>query len=156
MNVPNLEKLAAYLESLPADYAHFNMGNFMIGRVADYLQDGQMHCGTAGCAVGHGPAAGIPLSAEQVQKISRKINGWDASDIWQAYSETNFIPSGTPEWEWCFGGGWTNIDDTPHGAAKRIRWLLAGNSPPQIEDEDGVPWPFDTSYVTIEHTEIYA
>lgn len=134
----NLEKLATYLESLPADYSHFAMDDFFCqdtGTSNDFKEykrlegeyarnnGGVGRCGAVACAVGHGPAAGI------------------------LFHSSELFPSGNPDWgsyadRFCelsefpflFGGDWTAFDNTHQGAAKRIRYLLAGNEIPLPED----------------------
>lgn len=58
----NLARLATYLESLPSDYANFDMGVFAHREGYDIDTPCEMtyECGTVACAVGHAPAAGIP------------------------------------------------------------------------------------------------
>ena len=116
MNVENLEKLAAYLEALPADYGHFSMARYYVvnesSRLPYELPDA-MSCGTVACAAGHGPAAGIPI---------------DGKEWWSDYCQRVF-DLGLAEWQWCFASDWVDVDDTHHGAAKRIRYFLAEGLP---------------------------
>jgi hypothetical protein len=112
MNRDNLEKLAAYLEKLPEDYTHFDMSVFFQrGDFTRTYVDATLagDCGTVACAVGHGPVAGIILATES--------SGW--TDYGEKAFELVF-----DEWDWCFSSGWASVDNTPHGAAKRIRQLL--------------------------------
>lgn len=118
MNRANLEKLASYLEALPAGYEGFSMREFF---EEEYRRHGNPRfaplagrCGTIACAVGHGPAAGIPIAPED--------------DCWIDYSDRVFALT-EKEWRWCFDGSWANVDNTPHGAAKRIRHLLLHGIP---------------------------
>jgi hypothetical protein len=117
MNRTNLEKLASYLEGLPADCNHFKMNTYF-QRYGTFRTYGDAtlagDCDTAACAVGHGPAAGIILATE-------------VSD-WADYGEKAFELA-SDEWVWCFSGGWSAVDNTPHGAAKRIRHLLYDGVP---------------------------
>ena len=121
----NLEKLANYLLALPEDYEHFDMGNFYYLEGFDEFTVPELRsannykeliklnkCGTAACAVGHGPAAGIPL-------LNFKS--------WWSYSNKSFTGNDL-EWAWCFGGEWEGVDDTPKGAGVRIKALLGGYS----------------------------
>ncbi len=58
----NLAKLAAYLEALPADYDKFKMNTYNTdasGEEPDFSTRPVISCGSAACAIGHGPAAGI-------------------------------------------------------------------------------------------------
>jgi len=109
MNESNLLLLADYLEALPEDYKHFHM--------AAYNKDGydpsqitESHCGTAACAVGHAIYVdGLPEP--------------NYDETWNDYSYRIFGVS-DEEWCWCFGVDWRYIDNTPHGAAKRIRYMV--------------------------------
>lgn len=127
MNRENLEKLATYLESLPKDYDRFDMSVYMdvpgsepgVWPSSMRIQDAP--CGSVACAVGHGPAAGIPFSHEDAQ-------------CWALYGDRVFGLS-EREWPWCFGYSWVNADNTPHGAAARIRYMLACGVPDNQEEQ---------------------
>jgi len=112
MNRENLEKLASYLEELPEDYEHFGMSSYFKNNngVIFYVDRSPLagECGTVACAVGHGPAAGIEPSGHE---------------NWVGYARRAFDLSTSQE-RWCFSGAWAVIDDTPQGAAKRIRYML--------------------------------
>lgn len=139
----NLKTLADYLDGLPSDYAHFNMGVFFSsgvemddlvdpedqtgGDVADtgrnvYVDNvfaGSAHpdpancnhpCGTAACAVGHGPVAGIPVAPDDFD--------------WNSYARRSFGTSIFTEiGQFMFG---VHNRNCPHAAAKRIRAVLDG------------------------------
>ena len=117
MRRANLKQLAEYLETVAQDV--FDMENYQLidGEVpgSSYGVDTLEHnCGTAGCAIGHGPNAGIPALSHE---------------SWEGYSFRCFIPKFndryfSPEWLWCFSSDWCNVDNTPQGAAARIKWVL--------------------------------
>ena len=116
MNIENLQKLSKYLRTV--DPAKFNMNKFATAPVSllsaiglrKSVIDTMTDCGTAGCAVGHAPDAGIP-------KYS--------TESWVAYSCRVFdIAKYDTEWIWMFDEIWTCVDNTPHGAADRIDYLL--------------------------------
>ncbi|SFJ49151.1 hypothetical protein SAMN03159338_1548 [Sphingomonas sp. NFR04] len=129
----NLRRLADHLLQLPATYPDFSMRLFV-----DNELHGRGHhpafraeCGTAACAVGHGPVAGIDFVA---------------GENWISYSYRAFVPSPVDEdgqeyryegavWEWCFGSGWSDTDNTAHGAAHRINWLLTHGAIPDDAQE---------------------
>ncbi len=119
----NLEKLASYLEGLPEDYAHFDMGLYVDDNgdddaVAHYARHngGVASCGTTACAVGHGPAAGV-----LVDEIF--ITRWSIS--WGQYARMAFgCGPGSQFFEWLFSEDWSDVDNTHHGAAARIRAFL--------------------------------
>lgn len=110
MNVENLRTLADYLLR-PKLEASFDMN--------EYAENGytpHMTCGSVGCAVGHGPYAGIlPLAGE----------------LWHQYSDRAF---GADTVEWCFSSTWRRYDNTPEGAAHRILYLLKHGKPPKEWD----------------------
>lgn len=116
----NLTTLANYLLALPKGYKEFNMANFCsIGGSFNAPEPSESikvisNCGAVACAVGHAPSAGI--------KPKKDEDWWD-------YSDRALIPTDTYEWEWCFGGDWWTIDNTPQGAGKRIQWLLEKGLP---------------------------
>ncbi|WOF44329.1 hypothetical protein KNJ79_05200 [Sphingopyxis indica] len=139
INRERLDKLATYLESLPEDYQHFEMSGYLFAldeeaneAEAHYAQHngGVPSCGTAACAVGHGPAAGI-LMPECLITESPHVSGKFYVD-WDDYSLlfTGEDCSNTPLWEWLFGGSWSYIDNHHRGAAARIRYVLAGREIP--------------------------
>lgn len=128
----NCETLADYLESLPEGYAHFEMRKFLTDfdheASLKYVREngGVASCGTAACAVGHGPAAGIFFRDAEILDFGNRIITLD----WCAYSE-NFLPQDAPEWEWAFGGAWARADNHHYGAAARLRYILAGEAIPE-------------------------
>lgn len=134
MNRENLTKLAAYLESLPADYQHFDMGVFYhrddydtIKAELEYAEDptAVTHCGTAACALGHGPAAGIAPT---------RVTGTVGID-WSAYGLKFIDQDDTATYEFLFSGHWDQIDNTLRGAAARIRYVLDDNPVPHYDPD---------------------
>lgn len=114
--IANCRRLIAYLRTLPSDYPDFEMKTFVSGDGNSYAH--VPVCGTAACAVGHGPAAGIaPL---------------ESGEWWADYSARAFVgcqPEDCDEendwaWEWCFDSPWSQVDNTVHGAAARIEMML--------------------------------
>ena len=80
------------------------------------------YCGTAACAVGHGPLAGIPIKKnEDFAEYSSRvfIDDIDSDDHALA-------------WQFLFASSWVNIDNTPKGAAARI-WLLLDKGLPKVK-----------------------
>ncbi len=141
----NLAKLATHLESLPANYGHFDMSGFLdIGygsdvTAASYAKTGVLFieegtCGTTACALGHGPAAGILLREEDFD--SRQCAA--TSIKWNSYQELFICPDDVT-WEWLFGGGWDENQRTypnHYAAAARIKYYLdAGDVPTNFRDE---------------------
>lgn len=144
--VDNLVKLAEYLERLPEDYPYFGMKEYFLPvgtetllclsnqqrrDMTQYaLHNGGVHtCGTAACAVGHGPSAGILFHENEIDSDAAydpDTDSWSVpTPLWNRYAERAFVSRswGQP-FEFLFGGGWSTLDDTHRGAAARIRYLL--------------------------------
>ena len=89
----NLTILAKYLQSLPKNYRHFNMGTYAwayggmswrdIVSGKEYLTE----CGSSACAIGHGPAAGIPIEYSDAYwpSYSKRVFGTDDSSTQEGY-----------------------------------------------------------------------
>jgi hypothetical protein len=136
----NLTKLADYLESLPYDYSHFNMSMYSNMSKADELRYGKENggldkyessvawsgCGTAACALGHGPAAGVLIRDEDTSPF---LN-------WNIYAR-RFVPPTLTYWSWVFDGVWSVRDGHHYGAAARIRYLLHHGAPPNDYSSPG-------------------
>ena len=130
----NLLKLAAYLRKL--DREKFHMDRFYeyyendtnqqsISLTPDLLEFHDTepnHCGSVACAVGCGPAAGIPVDESD-------------ADCWETYSGRVFIRTNLDinltnqilanrTWAFLFSGSWSRFDNSPTGAAERIEFVL--------------------------------
>jgi len=148
MNRDNLAKLATYLESLPADYAAFGMMSYFTEARTEYAghsswdeieahdrkwlesevkyareNGGVGQCGAVACAVGHGPSAGILFDSDDLFYASGKPS-------WDNYTQAKFVDVDSQEFAWLFSGSWWRVDNTPRGAAARIRYLLDGKEIP--------------------------
>jgi hypothetical protein len=100
----NLRTLAEYLLSgdLEADFDMRTYGDIESIHRSE-------NCGSVGCAVGHGPYAGIP---------KRKEEGW----FW--YAERVFGVYDSLLFQYLFSSEWKGYDNTPQGAANRILAFL--------------------------------
>lgn len=125
----NLKKLADYLMTLrpgPAqeDGTEFNMTRwisrpgaranreFASAIILSEDINGEYPCGTAACAVGHGPRAGIPIEGHK---------------NWELYCRDKFVMSVfSEEFAFMFSGDHINC---PHAAARRINYLLENGLP---------------------------
>lgn len=117
MNVENMNRLADYLDALPADYEHFDMRMYRsyYGIECTFPSPYPLGCGAVACAIGHAPLAlpDVPLGA---------------GETWLDYTNRVLIDD-SDERYWCFDYFWAAIDNTPGGAAARIRWLIAHGLP---------------------------
>lgn len=149
MNRENLTKLATFLDELPENYRQFYMSDFTNSyltpeQLARYQSDPTYNlCDSAACAVGHAPAAGIKVDPST---FTQQILEGYSTDIWDAYVQAAFgIGFDGPEFEFMFGGGWSEVDNTPKGAAARIRYVLDGKHIPHLASGcDGEDEPFDS------------
>lgn len=133
----NLELLAIYLENLPDDYDKFQMYTFLdageMHRDNDFsrkdAQDeylAKLHtCGSAACAVGHGPSL---YEVDKVFKVKRH-EGWSEYTARVFGIDDCDDGEGERAFNWLFDGEWGDVDNTPKGAAKRIRWYLKKGVP---------------------------
>lgn len=120
MNRENLETLATFLEQLPQD--KFSMQTYARDEHGEGLDLEVHECMSIGCAVGWGPTAGLPVSTEDLG--------------WASYSQRVFgIEFQSNEWNWCFGWDWHRSDNTPTGAAARIRHLMNHGLPENHRDQ---------------------
>ena len=109
----NLAQLADYLLS-GALRAEFDMAVY-----ADpaHLLPGKTGCGTVGCAIGHGPYAGIAKYPHE---------------YWPDYARRAFIRNTLTSQiarDWLLGEDWTVVDNTPQGAGRRIKYTLKHGIP---------------------------
>jgi len=128
--ITNLSRLAAYLASLPEDYVGFDMSAYHTGYLPAMYYcggvplrpagGGQQYCGTAACALGHGPAAGVAVPSH----LLCTTPAGETRVMWTQYSR--LFCWETAAYNWLFSGSWTHLDNTPRGAAGRLRYALAG------------------------------
>ena len=127
MNIKNLELLADYLEKLPSDYDKFDMEMYIFkgssnadAKLGEAIENNN-ECGFATCAIGHCIFVdGLPKP--------------DKNESWGRYAKRIFdIESDGGHFYWCFSDDWADADNTPLGAAKRIRYLIAN---PDLDDWD--------------------
>jgi hypothetical protein len=137
----NLATLASYLEKLPADYEHFDMRTYArhLGE-CDAIEDPDAlavsdpekffeNCGTVACALGHGPAAGIPFERHMLN-VTEYEGARTVNVRWNVYSDEQFgLTRWSYPWMWCFGGTWVDVDNTVRGAAARLRYFLDSGVP---------------------------
>lgn len=88
------------------------------------------NCGTVACALGHGPAAGIPLAKSHI--ATKRIKGQTivTGIDFESYCKLFTRGETQPEWDFLFSGDWKGVDDHHWGAAARIRYLLDNESVP--------------------------
>lgn len=156
MNRNNLERLATYLESLPEDYSHFHMGDYLRGNVVssvsarirrnnemlNYARNngGFLHCAYAACAVGHGPAAGILVPQRYL--LNDSTVNWLSYNL-ALFTEESSANGWPPIHEFLFSSVWMTIDNHHWGAAARIRYALADEVIPENDFEPSIYAAYD-------------
>ena len=131
--IGNLRKLLAYLETLPEDYAHFDMAEFCKLYTPVDLVPGTLTftgrrpyvvpptpCGSCGCLVGHGPYAGI--EAYPIEN-------------WMGYCYRVFgtrIHKNCPLWHWLFSAEWAENHNTLAHAIGRLKQVLDTGDIPEV------------------------
>lgn len=161
-NIKNLIKLADYLEVFVPP-PHFGMAEFVTTiliedreRFSDKLDDKEeiyaygettnpdeifsvkktYSCGTVACAIGHGPLAGIG-----VRKLKFYSNWFDYAEhyfgVRPIYRKWDGITDDNMHYAfvWMFDTDWSSVDDTPIGAAKRIRIYLENGVPANYRNQ---------------------
>ena len=116
-HVKNLRILADHLATLPAEYESFSMANYVYQNAADDAGPHELStipCNTVACSIGHGPSAGIPVGD---------------CESWYEYIKENLCLPKTLACDWLFSSNWTFVDNTPQGAAARIKYLLEHGLP---------------------------
>lgn len=118
MNKENLQRMADFIKTIPQ--ASFSMEVFRFGK------NNTPKCSSIGCVVGH-------CTVLDKENLTFDENG----DIeFLAWSEKfTGLSRSSNEWDWCFSGGWTDNDDTPIGAAKRIEWLINKGLPEDWKEQ---------------------
>ena len=136
----NLNRLANHLWELPRNSHNFDMQVFacrLDGSLCEGFGDpatpASMHtysreepCNTVACAAGHLPAVPevpAPRCGEVWEEYIARVTGLLAAP---KGPETVKI---FHEYLWCFGACWIHFDNTPHGAAQRVWWLLRHGLP---------------------------
>lgn len=128
-HIANLEHLSKYLSKLEAGKDQCGGVEFKMDKWCSSAEDPrntEYICGTAACAVGHGPAAGI-------------FPGPTTSS-WFEYCTEEFCPTGTPLFRFMFGPDHVNC---PNAAARRINYVLTF----------GLPDVINISYAEVEEVE---
>lgn len=118
--------LADHIETVPKEL--FTMHTFR--RNGDNTLRG---CGTVGCILGHAPSLLTRRFHINPSKFlyygSRKEINWDmVSELFgvSAYvtGDNRGLGNRSGLWVYLFAGNWLNSDNTPTGAAARIRWVV--------------------------------
>lgn len=111
-NLTRLATLLANPERMARDGPRFMRREFHMAHFA---------CGTAACAVGWAPVAGI----------DRRKNEFGYTESWQTFAARQLLGQSfhTIAGRWLFSCDWATLDNTPEGAAYRIRLALEHGIP---------------------------
>src|SRR5690242_9122945 len=108
MKRKNLQALADYLKTLPQEV--FDMEDIRTG------QKETAECDSVGCVIGH---ATVLFEQDLPRYISENI---DFPKFWQKFS--GLMLEDYDSSYWIVASTWSQVDNTPIGASKRIEWLL--------------------------------
>jgi hypothetical protein len=118
--VKNLIKLRDYLRSGELS-AKFDMADVCENALFQY----DTWCGSVGCAIGHGPYAGV-----------KKLEEEDWFDYCRRVFINNIATNlHADSWEWLFSEEWKEVDNGPIGAAERIDILLTKGLPSDWKEQ---------------------
>lgn len=118
INKQNLLRMADHIEKVPQEM--FDMENFRIG------QQVAPECDSVGCIIGHS----VILAPELITRLyGGKI------DFYAWCLSFTGLSLGVPRWKYLFGSAWKYSDDTPIGAAKRIRYFVENGLPKDWEKQ---------------------
>ncbi len=117
----NLLKMADYIETIPQEL--FDMGG--------WREDGDKYsheCKSIGCVLGH-------CTILDTDPLPKHFD--DSIDFRKWSEEFTGINSeyGSEEWKYLFDADWDSIDNTPTGAAKRIRYFVENGLPTNWDDQ---------------------
>ena len=111
INLANLIRMADYIETVPQD--KFDMYTYRYGNKL------KPECDSVGCVVGHFTIledGNLPRLGSNLINFSKWVNKFIGTDS---------IRVGL----YLFGSDWQDTDNTPTGAAKRIRYYVANGLP---------------------------
>ena len=114
MNRENLSRMADYIETVLQ--RNFNMRRFRTGQRTAH------ECGSVGCVIGH-----CTILDKRPLPILR--SGDIDFDEWSEHFTGLDWFYDKDEWAYLFSSDWETIDNTPTGAAKRIRYLIENGLP---------------------------
>lgn len=134
-SISNLRKLSDFLmvnSEKIYNSSTFNISAFSVGNGEVIEFPIFADCGTVCCAVGFGPQAGI--AANRDENWSEYLNNFFTNVQGQHIKEFDI---GCTNWmrafHWMFGAHWCHRDNTPYGAALRIKLFL--DDPKSIPSE---------------------
>lgn len=114
INRENLAKLAKVLDN--TSQSVFDMKEYLVNENEEILSSTRAEgCGVIGCALG--------------TAFINNIGDTSYRD-WSEYCDKNFFSYNGIEFTWCFDAQWHYVDNTPQGAAKRIRYLIKHGKAP--------------------------
>jgi len=112
LNIKNLEEMADFIETVPSKF--FNMYRFRKG------WEVTPECDSVGCIIGH-------CTVLDKRPLPRLLNGDIYFYSWA--EEFTGLPMRSSASRYLFSPDWADTDDTPKGAAKRIRFFLKNGLP---------------------------
>jgi hypothetical protein len=125
-----LAKLADFLDTVPS--GQFDMELF---RRDDIHTKDLYTCDTAGCAMGWATSI---IRSDVVDRFRNRSGGINFHSIADMYYGCGYFTYASNTFEFLFGSCWRCIDNTPEGAAARIRYFLDKGLPIVANYEEAV------------------
>jgi hypothetical protein len=112
--------MANYIKNIPQE--SFNMITYRKGDTKS------IECNSIGCVIGH------CVSLDRSKTIPRYHESEEIDfEKWSGrFTGLGYYDN---EWDWCFSADWSDTDNTPIGASKRIEWLLKHGIPKNWKDQ---------------------
>jgi hypothetical protein len=122
INLENLIRMADYIETVPQE--KFDMSEFR----NDYWNTKYMvepKCNSVGCIIGH-------CTILDDKDLPRN---WSEDIDFAEWSQKFIGTDDDSVWEYLFDANWRDTDNTPTGAAKRIRYYVANGLPENWQEQ---------------------
>lgn len=127
MKKDNLERMAAHIETVPPEM--FNIIDWRLNRTNEVMSF--IECNSVGCVIGH--CVQLDSYPELIPRIGGEDGDWIDFPRW-SFQFTGLLTT-NKEWRWMFAPEWVEVDNTPTGAARRIRHFLTNGLPSNWEEQ---------------------
>ena len=125
----NIKKLSVYLREMAANQNQKNDTGFNIQHFCKGLNS-KNECGSTACAVGHfAIMTGNEVTDDGVTTPSGQFLTWMQYSKSHIGLNASVTQSDSIFWDWFFGGGWSEVDNTPLGVVARIEHYLEHGIP---------------------------
>lgn len=124
INIENLQKMAQYVDNLPQSV--FDMNYYRFAKFGEFYSF-YKECRTTGCILGH-------CTILDIKPLPMKVNGIDFLLWCYQFTGINAFYD-SKIFDFLFHCKWKFIDNTPKGAAQRIRYFLEYGLPENWQEQ---------------------